>query len=53
MKLAVDNNQQLLFHAAGDRTVASALNAFGTAALKRPRIEHGDGTAARPLRRSR
>jgi hypothetical protein len=43
VKLAVDNNQQLLFHAAGDRTVASALNAFGTAALKRPRIEHGDG----------
>ena len=43
VKLAVDNDQQLLFHAAGDRTVASALKAFGTAALKRPRIEHGDG----------
>lgn len=43
VKLAVDNNQQLLFHAAGDRTVQSALKAFEGTTLKRPRIEHGDG----------
>lgn len=43
VKLAVDNKQQLLFHTAGDHTVASALKAFGTAALVRPRLEHGDG----------
>jgi len=41
--MAVDNNQQLLVHASGDKTVASALNAFAKAKLNRPRIEHGDG----------
>lgn len=41
--LAADNNQQLLLHASGDRTVASALNAIAKRPLNRPRIEHGDG----------
>jgi predicted amidohydrolase YtcJ len=44
VKLAVDNNQQLLFHTCGDATVAAALQAFaGAPALKRPRLEHADG----------
>lgn len=41
--MAVDNNQQLLLHASGDKTVASALNAIAKTKLNRPRIEHGDG----------
>ena len=43
VKIATDNRQQLLFHTAGDRAVASALKAFGTARLQRPRLEHADG----------
>jgi len=42
-KMAADNKLQLLVHAAGDKAVASALNAMAGAALQRPRIEHGDG----------
>lgn len=41
--MAADNNQQLLLHASGDKTVASALNAIAKRPLVRPRIEHGDG----------
>ena len=44
--MAVDNNQQLLLHASGDKTVASALNAIAKTKLNRPRIEHGDGMQA-------
>lgn len=44
--MAADNNQQLLLHASGDRTVASALNAIAKHPLNRPRIEHGDGMHA-------
>lgn len=44
VKLAVDNKQQLLFHTAGDATVAAALKAFAAGStLQRPRLEHGDG----------
>ena len=43
VKIALDNDQQLLFHTAGDATVAAALKAFSGTALKRPRLEHGDG----------
>ena len=43
VQLAVDNDQQLLFHTSGDRTVASALRAFQKTKLKRPRLEHADG----------
>ena len=43
VKIATDNKQQLLFHTAGDRTVESALKAFATAKLQRPRLEHADG----------
>ncbi|HVG24535.1 MAG TPA: amidohydrolase family protein [Thermoanaerobaculia bacterium] len=44
VKLAADNNQQLLVHAAGDKAVATALGAMKRVGnLKRPRIEHGDG----------
>ena len=44
MKLAADNNQQLLVHASGDKTIATALDAINrVGSLKRPRIEHGDG----------
>ena len=43
LQMAVDNKLQLLFHASGDKTVATALNAFAKASLQRPRIEHGDG----------
>lgn len=43
VKVAVDNKLQLLVHAAGDKAVATALNAFARASLQRPRIEHGDG----------
>jgi predicted amidohydrolase YtcJ len=43
VKLAADNDAQLLFHTAGDKTVASALRAFQNTTLKRPRLEHGDG----------
>ena len=43
VKMAVDNDNQLLVHASGDKTVASALRAFQKAGLKRPRLEHGDG----------
>lgn len=43
VKIAVDNNQQLLVHAGGDRTIASALSAIAAARLNRARIEHADG----------
>jgi predicted amidohydrolase YtcJ len=43
VKLAVDNNQQLILHTAGDASVAAALKAFSGSTLKRPRLEHGDG----------
>jgi predicted amidohydrolase YtcJ len=43
VQLAVDNKLQLLVHTAGDKAVATALNAFAKASLTRPRLEHGDG----------
>lgn len=43
VKLAVRKDQQLILHASGDRAVESALKAIAGTALKRPRIEHGDG----------
>lgn len=43
VKMAADNDNQLLVHASGDKTIASALRAFRKTGLKRPRIEHGDG----------
>ena len=43
VKLAAGKNAQLLFHTAGDKTIASALRAFENSTLKRPRLEHGDG----------
>jgi predicted amidohydrolase YtcJ len=43
VKSAADRKQQLLVHAAGDKAVATALNAVAKTTLERPRIEHGDG----------
>lgn len=43
VQMAVANKQQLLVHAAGDKTVESALNAIAKTSLQRARIEHADG----------
>lgn len=43
VQMAVANKQQLLVHAAGDKTVADALNAIAKTSLQRARIEHADG----------
>jgi predicted amidohydrolase YtcJ len=43
VQMAVANKQQLLLHAAGDKTVADALNAISKTSLQRARIEHADG----------
>jgi len=43
IKLAVDNQQQLLVHAAGDKTAESVLKAVATTSLSRVRLEHADG----------
>jgi len=48
IKMGLDTNQQLLFHAAGDDTTAALLAALKNTPnvewpKKRPRIEHGDG----------
>lgn len=45
LAVAVNNNQQLLVHAAGDKTVELVLRTLASrdALLKRPRLEHGDG----------
>ena len=40
---AAESGQQLLLHASGDKTVASALEAFAKKPLNRPRLEHADG----------
>lgn len=43
VQMAVDNKLQLLVHAAGDKAIATALDAISRTSLPRPRIEHGDG----------
>lgn len=43
-KSAMDAKQQILVHASGDKSVATALGVFGELpGLKRPRLEHADG----------
>jgi predicted amidohydrolase YtcJ len=43
LKVATDKQQQLLVHAVGDKTIATALEAIGARRFERPRIEHADG----------
>lgn len=44
VKEAVDRNQQILFHVAGDKSIETALRALDRVrGAKRPRVEHADG----------
>jgi predicted amidohydrolase YtcJ len=43
LKIAETNKQQILLHAVGDKTIATALKALSAHRFDRPRLEHADG----------
>ncbi|HUR79208.1 MAG TPA: amidohydrolase family protein [Thermoanaerobaculia bacterium] len=53
LKIAEDNKQQILLHAVGDKTIATALNALSARSFSRPRIEHADGLQRDLLRQAK
>ncbi|HVE71135.1 MAG TPA: amidohydrolase family protein [Thermoanaerobaculia bacterium] len=53
LQAAERNKQQVLLHAVGDKTIATAVNALSARSLERPRLEHADGLQRDLFRQTR